>query len=386
MKLIRATKSNKSNLFIMSKQYNPVFIITLLLTIFTMSNLRSQITTPAKSPEAEVSQRIGITDITIHYNRPYVKGRKIWGGLVSYGFNYLGFGTSRSAPWRAGSDYNTTIHFTHEVSIQGNTIPAGKYALFMVPEENGEVTIILSSNTTSWGSYFYNEDEDVLRFKVTSIDKQTSTEMLTYSFDTVEATRTTVSLHWDTKEIPITIDVAVHKIVMEGIHNDLRNPKGFQQSTWDAAANYAFSIGEFDKALEWVNASIKGHFFSKETFSNLSLKSRILEKQGKKEEAEHILQQSLPLGSPDELYRLGVGLMTNGQLDKALEIMQTNIKINNGAFPSHYGLARVYSAKKEFENALNALEKTGTDTPAHFKPRFEKYKQQLKSGEDFNSK
>ncbi|WP_298313218.1 DUF2911 domain-containing protein [uncultured Aquimarina sp.] len=346
-----------------------------------MSNLKAQITLPAKSPEAEVSQRVGITDITIHYNRPSVKGRKIWGSLVPYGFNYLGFGTSKAAPWRAGSDYNTTINFTHEVSIQGNKVPAGKYALFMVPEENREVMIILSSNTTSWGSYFYDVNEDVLRFKVTSIDKSTSTEMLTYSFDSVTPYNATVSLHWDTKEIPFKIDVAVDEIVMEGIRNDLRSPKGFQQSTWDSAANYALSVGQLGQAQEWINASIEGNFFSKETFSNLSLKSQILQKQGKTAEAQDMVQKAIPLGSPDELYKLGLRFIMDGELDKAIEIMKANVKNNNGVFPSHYGLARAYSAKKDFKNALKALEKTGEDTPEHFEARFKKYKERLKKGE-----
>jgi len=346
-----------------------------------MSNLKAQITLPDKSPKAAVSQRVGITDITIHYNRPSARGRKIWGGVVPYGFNYLGFGTAKAAPWRAGSDYNTTINFTHEVSIQGNKVPAGTYALFMAPEENGEVTIVLSSNTTSWGSYFYDEKEDVLRFKVISVDKDTSTEILTYSFNSIEPTSATASLQWGTKEIPFRIDVAVTDLVMTGIRNDLRNPKGFQQSTWDSAANYAFGIGQLDQALEWVNASIKGHFFSKETFSNLSLKSRILEKQGKTAEANTNLQKAIPLGSPEELYKLGLGFIRNGQLDKAIDTMQANVKNNDGAFPSHYGLARAYSANKDFKNALEALENTGADTPEHFKPRFVKYKARLAKGE-----
>lgn len=346
-----------------------------------MSNYKAQITLPASSPKAAISQRVGITDITITYNRPFVNGRKIWGNLVPYGFNYLGFGTSKAAPWRAGSDENTTINFTHDVSIQGNKVAAGTYALFMAPEETGEVTIILSSNTTSWGSYFYDDKEDVLRFKVFSVDKDSSTEMLTYSFKTVEPTSAIASLHWGTKEIPFKIDVKVADIVMEGIRNDLRNPKGFQQSTWDSAAYYALSIGQLDQALEWINASIKGHYFSKETFSNLSLKSRILEKYGKMDEAKSMLQKAIPLGSPEELYKLGLGFIRSGQLDKAIEIMQANVKNNDGAFPSHYGLARAYSVNKDYKNALEALEKTGTDTPEHFLPRFEKYKARLKKGE-----
>jgi len=331
--------------------------------------MKAQISLPDLSQEAEVSQRVGITDITIHYQRPFTRGRKIWGRVVPFGFNYLGFGTSRSAPWRAGADYNTTISFTHEVSIQGNKVPAGKYALFMAPEETGEVTII---------------DEDVLRFTVNSIDKDSSTEILTYSFNSVEPKSTTASLLWGTKEIPFKIDVDVEGIVMKGIRNDLRNPKGFQQSTWDAAAQYALSIGQSDQALEWVNASIEGNFFSKQTFNNISLKSRILQKQGKHEEANNMLEKAVSLGNAEDLYKLGLGLMANGQLDAAIEVMQENVKNNDGAFPSHYGLARAYSANKEFDKALQALEKSGPDTPEHFVPRFVKYKERLLNGEDIN--
>ena len=243
--------------------YSKSSLVLLLVLLSFTTNLNAQLTLPAGSPEAEVTQRVGITDITIHYNRPYVKGREIWGKLVPYGFNDLGFGTSKSAPWRAGADYNTTIEFTHNVRIEGKDVDAGKYALFFAIEENGDVTGILSNNTTSWGSYYYDQAEDVLRFNVKSKNINDSVEMLTYSFDTVDATSTVASLKWAKKEIPVKIEVAVEDIVMEDIANDLRNPKGFKQETWDEAASYAFNAGNMDKALEWINTSISGSFFSR---------------------------------------------------------------------------------------------------------------------------
>lgn len=366
------------------KLFNSKTIFSLIaLVALAITSMSAQITTPAGSPEAAVTQRVGITDITIHYNRPYVKGREIWGALVPYGFNDLGFGTSKSAPWRAGADYNTTIEFTHDVTIEGNEVEAGKYALFFALEENGSVTGILSNNTTSWGSYFYEETEDVLRFNVASKELNESTEMLTYSFDTADATSTVASLKWEKKEIPFKIEVDVKNVVMAGIENDLRNPKGFQQSTWDQAANYAFNAGETDKALEWVNKSISGMFFSKESFSNLSLKSRILAKQGKKAEANSFLDKAVAMGSAREVFGAGTQLIGSDN-DKALSVLKSNVKKNKGAWPSNFGLARAYSAKGDYKNAIKSMMKSMANAPANFKPRMEANLEKLKKGEDIN--
>ena len=366
------------------KNFTISFIAFLFFLTLNLTPAQAQLTMPASSPEAEISQRVGITDITIHYNRPYVKGREIWGGLVPYGFNDLGFGTSKSAPWRAGADYNTTIEFSHDVTIQGTKVAAGKYALFMAPEESGEVMIILSSNTTSWGSYYYDEKEDVLRFTVTSKATANSTEMLTYSFDTVDETSATAFLRWGKREVPFKIDVDVTSIVMENIKKDLRNPTGFEQSTWDEAANYAFNAGQLDQALEWVNASIEGNFFSKENFSNLSLKSQILKKKGMNTEADAILAKAIPLGGASDLYRLGSSFIKDGNADKALEVMLANVKNNKGEFPSNYGAARAYAAKKDFKNAMMHLENAIKAAPGAYTKRFNGELERLKKGEDIN--
>ena len=100
-------------------------------------------------------ERIGITDVTIHYDRPGVKGRegKIWGSLVPFGFNDLGFGISKAAPWRAGANESTTITFSTDVEVEGKPVPAGTYGLFIAVRKD-ESTLILSKNSTAWGSFF----------------------------------------------------------------------------------------------------------------------------------------------------------------------------------------------------------------------------------------
>lgn len=365
------------------KQFNFKAIFSFIIIGAFTASMSAQITTPASSPEAEVMQRVGITDITIHYNRPYVKEREVWGALVPYGFNNLGFGTSKSAPWRAGADYNTTIEFSHDVKIEGKEVMAGKYALFFAIEEDGAVTGILSSNTTSWGSYFYDEKEDVVRFKTMAKDISKVRELLTYEFNTVDATSATASLVWEKKEIPFKIEVDVQKTVMKGIQNDLRNTKGFQQSTWDQAAGYAFRVGDLDQALEWINASISGQFFSKETFLNLSLKSQILGKQGKYQESLRYLDRAVAMGNVREIFGAGTQLIGTDN-DKALSILKNNVKKNKGAWPSNFGLARAYSAKGNYKKAIQSINKAMNVAPDNFKPRLQQSLAQLEKGEDIN--
>src|SRR5690349_24539403 len=109
---------------------------------------------PRQSQHAVITQRVGITDITINYHRPLVKGRKVWGGLVPYG-----------QVWRAGANENTTIEFSDPVSVEGKPLAKGIYGLHMLPAEN-EWTIIFSRTATAWGSFTYNQAEDALRVTV----------------------------------------------------------------------------------------------------------------------------------------------------------------------------------------------------------------------------
>src|SRR6187200_776573 len=132
-----------------------VLSFLILLCPLAFTNAQGSLNMPGASQKAEVTQRIGITDITVKYSSPLVKGRVIWGELVPFG-----------EVWRAGANENTVISFSTPVTIEGKNLPAGKYGLHMIPSK-GNWTIIFSSDYQSWGSYFYNQKEDVLRVDVT---------------------------------------------------------------------------------------------------------------------------------------------------------------------------------------------------------------------------
>src|SRR5687768_18174047 len=120
--------------------------------ILSLQSFSQQITTPAPSPAASVSQTIGISTVTVKYSRPAVKGREVWGKLVPYGWNAQGFGNGNSAPWRAGANENTVIRFSHDAKVEGKPVPAGEYGLFFVINADNTGELILSKDHQSWGS------------------------------------------------------------------------------------------------------------------------------------------------------------------------------------------------------------------------------------------
>lgn len=161
-----------------------------------------------KSLKANVSQRLGVdTDITIDYSRPGVKKRKIWGELVPYGLAPGNqYTKNKPFPWRAGANENTTFETSGDLLVEGKKLPAGKYGVHMIPTEK-EWTIMFSKNSSNWGSYAYNEEEDALRIKVTPV-KAPHQEWLVYGFEDLAGTSATAFLHWEKLKVPFKVELA----------------------------------------------------------------------------------------------------------------------------------------------------------------------------------
>ncbi len=178
---------------------------------------QSFMTLPEASQRAAVSQRIGITDITVSYHRPLVSGRKVWGGLVPYG-----------QVWRAGANENTTIEFSTPVSVEGQPLPKGIYGLHMLPGADSW-TVIFSKNSSSWGSFTYNQAEDALRVTV----KPQPTEMheaLVYDFDHVKPASAVVRLEWEKVAVPFEVAVNETEVTLASLRDEMR---GGKQYTWE---------------------------------------------------------------------------------------------------------------------------------------------------------
>jgi Protein of unknown function (DUF2911) len=190
---------------------------------------------------AEVIQQIGLVRAAVEYGSPDVhapngedRRGKIWGGLVPWGEHDLGF-NNRRGPWRAGANENTVFSVSHDVTIDGKPLAAGRYGLHMLAGER-EWTIIFSKNSTSWGSFSYDPKEDALRITVKP-EKAPYREWLTYDFSDRRPDRATVALLWEELRVPFTIAVPdMAALYIDNMRRDLRNAPGFRWQSWNAAA------------------------------------------------------------------------------------------------------------------------------------------------------
>ena len=247
---------------------------------------------PRQSQRAQISQRIGITDITISYHRPLVNGRKVWDGLVPYG-----------KVWRAGANENSTISFSDPVTIEGQKLDKGTYGLHMIPNAD-QWTIVFSKNSTSWGSFTYDEKEDALRVNVKPQTAQMH-EALTYDFDELKPDSAVVTMAWEKVAVPFKLGVDVHGTVQANLKNQLRGLSQYTWISWDDAANYFLTEKtHYEDALAFENKSIE----IEDRYDNEHGKSLALRALNRKDEADAALKRALDLATPLQLHLYARGL------------------------------------------------------------------------------
>ena len=255
----------------------------------------------------------------------------------------------------------------------------------MIVNENDTATLIFSKDYKAWGSYFYEPSNDALRVDIAA-QEIPHTELLTYSFDYVDANSAIASLKWEKKQFPFKIEVDVPKIVLANIRQDFTGQNGFQRQNWEQAANYALNNGgDLEEALGWINGAISGQFFSQKTFNNLQIRSQILSKLGKEDEASKAMDEALGLAPIFQVHQYGRTLIGQGKKDKALEVFEMNAKKNKDTWPVHYGLARGYSAQGNYKKALSHLKLALNNAPNDAsKGRVQANIEKLEKGEDIN--
>lgn len=341
--------------------------------LFLTTAVQSQINAPQGSQYATVSQRVGISDITITYSRPAVNEREIWGKLVPYGMNNLGFGTSTAAPWRAGANENTTITFTHDAKVEGKDIKAGTYGLHFEVNEGDQATLILSNDAHAWGSYFYDPSHDALRADI-STRKVPHKELLTFEFNTVNPNAAVASLIWDEKEFPFTIAFDVTEIVLNEFRENSKGQMGFVRQSWEQAANYALNNGDdLNEALSWIDMAIAGQFFSQKTFNNLSIKAQILNKMGNSAEYAALMDEAAGMANMNQLNALGYQMLTAKDYERALKYFKTNVKNNPNNANVYDSLGECYKLMGDKKNAVKNLKKSlSLNPPANVQANSEK--------------
>lgn len=342
-----------------------------LLCVLTAGAVSAQsfvLDLPLRSQAAEVSQRIGVTDIAIKYSRPLVNNRKIWDGLVPYG-----------KVWRTGANTNTTISFSDPVMIEGKPLARGTYGLHAIPTA-GEWTIIFSKNSTSWGSFTYDEKEDALRVSV----KPQPSEMhnaLIFEFDELQTDSATVKLKWEKIEVPFEITVDVHERVRESLQKQLRTLSRYVWISWDDAANYLLAEKiDLDDALVYAEKSIE----TEDRFENEMTKSKVLTALNRQTEAAAAQKKALNLGTPFQVDQFARQLLTAKRSDEAFAIFRENAKKHPELWFTREGLARMYSAQSRFDEAKNEIKAALAAAPEDRKSNLNDLLKRLEARQDIS--
>jgi len=302
---------------------------------------------PRQSPGATVSQSVGVSEVTIRFHRPSVNSREVWGALVPYG-----------QVWRAGANDNTTITFEDPVKVEGKDLAAGTYGLHMIPGED-EWTVIFSNNSTSWGSFTYDQAEDALRVAVRP-EKAPYAEQLAYAFEDVSNDGAVVVLHWGELKVPFEIAFDTHALALADIRDQLRHLPRFNWQGWASAASYLVGNDiEHEQALEWIDRSIQ----MDENGQNLGLKVRVLEQLDRPEEARQTLARALEVSNEAQTNALGYIFLLSGDHDTAIEVFQKNVDDYSGSWNVYDSLGEAYAAKGEAGRARELYQKALSMAP-----------------------
>jgi Protein of unknown function (DUF2911) len=315
------------------------------------------------NPKATTSESIGVTDITVKYSRPGVKKRdgKVWGNVVKYGFGNSTFMSSQyfsqtGAPWRAGANETTTISFEHNVKVENRDIKAGTYGLFFALWPDS-CMVIFSKVSTSWGSFYYNQNDDALRVTVKPQATELFTEKLKYEFTDQTDSTAVLAMMWEKLKIPISIYVDVPEKVINGFREKLVGPNGFVYPAWTDAARYCASVNRnLEEALEWSGRGISG-FGGQKTFYSLSTKANILQKLNRLAESDSLMHEAMAFADANQMSIYARTLLGRGMKNEAMEIYIANEKKHGDVFAVNIGLARGHAANGNITKALEYAEK-----------------------------
>ena len=253
--------------------------ILLLSAIFCFSFISGQIKSPQPSPTATITQKVGVSNISVEYSRPGAKEREIFGGLVSYG-----------KMWRTGANKATKITFNEDCVFGGAKIKEGSYSLFTIPGEK-EWTVVLNKNTELWGVGDYDEKNQVCSIVTKAIETKDFTESFTIDFGTFQSFSTIMSLKWANTKIDIKIEsLAAKKLEKQYLELLTKGPSA--NDFYNGAKFFADNTSEYEMALDWINTAIEKR---PDAFWMQFHKARILKKMGNNKESISVAEELIAL-------------------------------------------------------------------------------------------
>lgn len=252
----------------------------LSILVFAISFMGySQIETPQPSPTAKLEQKVGLTNVTLEYSRPSMRGRTIFGDLVPYG-----------TLWRTGANANTKITFSDDVTIGEQTLKAGSYAIYTIPNE-ASWDVIFYSDTNNWGTPQEWDNSKVAAKVTAEVYKiPMDIETFTMSLDNLSNSSATLGIFWEHIYVGVKFNVPTDKMVMSAIDKTMKGPGA---GDYFAAAVYYLQEGkDINQAKEWIDKAI-AMAGDKAPYWQLRQQSLIYAKAGDKKGAIAVAKKSL---------------------------------------------------------------------------------------------
>ncbi|MEX0289360.1 MAG: DUF2911 domain-containing protein [Flavobacteriaceae bacterium] len=316
-------------------------IAFLLVSCSSISYAQDMLVSTKVSQKASVMQRIGTTDVTVSYSSPLAKGRKIFGGIVPYDFIVDGV----EYPWRAGSNENTTVEFSHDVWVEGMPLKKGKYGLHIFVKEK-EWTFIFSNKNDSWGSFSYKKEEDALR--VSAVPQKTDyQEWLSYEFEERLPQSSILTLHWT--DIKCSIKIATN--VNANALADLKKKEEKSADDYIKMAQLTVALDEegIDEALGYIDESLK----IGQGFRNKILKAELLLEKGMKVESEKWRKEAFAEGQgfPYYYYYPLSFMLLEGNKDKTYELLNAMLTKDPDNWIANLAMGEYYIKQNNQEKA-----------------------------------
>lgn len=251
-------------------------MLVLLIAITARPLAAQQLRLPRTSPGATLTQTVGLTDITIKYSRPGVKGRQIWGALVPY-----------DTIWRTGANEATTISFSDDVTINGQKLAKGTYALFTIPHKD-QWDVVFNSQAEQWGAFTHDKSRDILTVTAKP-EKSEYREWMEFEIPEMTTDTAKIVVRWENVAVPFTVDTASTEKSMAAAKRAIA---GIENTRWQlplSAADFALQNGKMDEAHAWLDQALGVN----ENIRTLWLKARIQQKEGKTGEARKTVEAAL---------------------------------------------------------------------------------------------
>lgn len=297
----------------MNRHFVCISIFALSLAAAISAN--AQLRLPRPSQGATVTQTVGITEITIKYSRPGVKGRKIWGdapanayakGEATLDNQYLRTADMPIVPyghvWRTGANEATQFTISDDVMINGQKLAAGSYSLHTIPEKD-EWTIVFNGTANQWGSFNYDPAKDTLRVKAKPRRVNDDQEWLIFTIDPVTEDSATVNIRWEKVVVPFTVTVDTVGLTMAKARPLLAAAK---PDDWRIRYNVgSFAVehkltDEGNKLLTEALAIVENNLKTTENYGNLAARANILFAMGKREDAFAAAEKAITFGKANK--------------------------------------------------------------------------------------